>query len=135
MRKKCIFFNIVQTGEGSKIVVVRWRYKQLKLFKNMKTRMSSIGFFDYINQSEKQTWKNTKDLNNGKRKHSCNQCKYSTDWATHMKTHMLVHSRIKSFACSQCKYSCKQAGNLKKHLLTHSGEKAFNCFWRSANFC
>ena len=78
---------------------------------------------------EKRAVEMTKDLNinkeraNLKKKHSCNQCNYSTDNASHLKSHKLIHSGEKPFACSQCKYSCTQAGSLNKHLLIHSGEK------------
>ena len=76
---------------------------------------------------EKQTLKMTNGLHDGKRKHICNQCNYSTNRTSSLKKHKLVHSGEKPFACSQCKYSCTEAGRLKTHLLTHSGEKPFAC--------
>ena len=76
---------------------------------------------------EEQTLKKTNILHDGKRKHICNQCNYSTNRTSSLKKHKLVHSGEKPFACSQCKYSCTEAGSLKRHLLIHSGENPFKC--------
>ena len=70
---------------------------------------------------------NIKDRVDLKKKHNCNQCNYSTDNASHLKRHQLIHSGEKPFACSQCRYSCTVASSLKTHILIHSGENPFKC--------
>ena len=63
----------------------------------------------------------------GKHSHSSNQCGYTSNKATNLKTHMLIHSGEKPFVCKQCNYSCTQGGTLKRHIRSHSGKKPFIC--------
>ena len=92
-----------------------------------------------------------------KKNHKCNQCGYSFNRPSKLKTHMwfaaersllfvhsetilaiklvplesicepTTHSGEKHFSCDQCNYSCNNAGSLKKHMRQHSGEKLFVC--------
>ena len=63
----------------------------------------------------------------GKKNYNCNQCGFSCNRPSNLKSHMRVHSGEKPFVCLQCNYSCTQAGNLRRHVQTHSGKKPFVC--------
>ena len=78
-------------------------------------------------QTDKFAKDSKKALNDEKKSFSCNQCNYTSDRSSRLKSHMLVHSGEKPFACTHCNYSAKQASHLKSHMLTHSGEKPFTC--------
>ena len=48
----------------------------------------------------------------------CSQCQYTTDRPSHMRQHLLTHTREKPFACNFCDYKAAQAGNVRRHILS-----------------
>ena len=58
-----------------------------------------------------------------KENYDCNQCGFSCNRPSSLKTHMLIHSGEKPFVCVQCNFSCTTASNLRRHkrTQTHSG--------------
>ena len=63
-------------------------------------------------------------LNEDMRAHKCNQCEYTSSWASNLRTLLKIHSGEKSNKCKQCDYASSQASHLRTHLKTHSGEKS-----------
>ena len=57
----------------------------------------------------------------------CNQCKYTSSNAGHLRTHLKRHSGEKTNKCNQCDYASVEAGKLRTHLKSHSGEKSNKC--------
>ena len=53
---------------------------------------------------------------NGEKSNKCNQCNYSTAYASALRTHLKKHSGEKSNKCNQCDYASSDAGNLWAHL-------------------
>ena len=52
----------------------------------------------------------------------CNQCEYASSQATHLKTHLKMHSGEKYNKCNQCDYVSSCVGNLRAHLKMHSAQ-------------
>ena len=57
----------------------------------------------------------------------CNQCDSTFSQASHLRTHLRIHSGEKSNKCNQCDSTFSQASNLRTHLKIHSGEKTNKC--------
>ena len=55
--------------------------------------------------------------------HKCNQCEYTSSWASNLRTHLKIHSGEKSNKCKQCDFASFRAGDLRRHLTKHGGEK------------
>ena len=63
--------------------------------------------------------KNSQDITENK----CNQCKYKSSNAGHLRIHLKRHSGEKPNKCNQCDYASFDASNFRRHLETHGGEK------------
>ena len=48
-------------------------------------------------------------------------------WAVALRTHLKIHTGVKSHKCNQCDYASYQSGQLSRHLKIHSGEKSNKC--------
>ncbi|XP_047430539.1 zinc finger protein 91-like [Mugil cephalus] len=58
-----------------------------------------------------------------KRKHICLQCGKTFSTSTHLKSHLIAHSSVRSFKCTQCDKSYKRYRDLKDHLFIHCAPK------------
>ncbi|KAI5631056.1 zinc-finger double domain-containing protein [Phthorimaea operculella] len=54
-------------------------------------------------------------------KYSCPQCKYTTNAANLLKSHIQAHSAAKKYICDICSYIAKDKQWLVSHLRTHNG--------------
>ncbi|GFS81803.1 hypothetical protein NPIL_200001 [Nephila pilipes] len=61
------------------------------------------------------------------KRYKCSFCSYSTDFASRMKIHNLVHSGERPYKCSLCNKAFTQMHVLKSHMLIHTGEKPHKC--------
>ena len=50
----------------------------------------------------------------------CNQCEYTSSWASNLRAHLKTHSGERSNKCNQCNYASSEAGDLRKQLNVHS---------------
>ena len=55
-------------------------------------------------------------LENGLRIRSCRLCNYSSPKISHVKRHMLTHSKEKPFFCDYCPYRSAQNSAVKAHM-------------------
>ncbi|CAI4223213.1 unnamed protein product [Auanema sp. JU1783] len=60
---------------------------------------------------------------------SCSKCEKEFVERTKLKRHMLVHTRVQSFACTHtgCTKQFALKSNLKAHMKIHTGEKQYKC--------
>ena len=63
----------------------------------------------------------------GQKLHKCDLCGHLFHQAGNLKRHMLIHNGEKPHKCHYCNYSCSETGDLKKHMRTHSGDKPYKC--------
>ena len=62
--------------------------------------------------------KNSQDITENK----CNQCKYKSSNAGHLRIHLKRHSGEKPNKCNQCASAFSEASQLKRHENTHWGQ-------------
>ena len=55
----------------------------------------------------------------------CNLCDFASDKAGNLRSHLMTHSRDKSY--NQCDYASVKASNMRTRLKTHSGDKQYKC--------
>ena len=63
----------------------------------------------------------------GQKLNKCDLCGHLFHQTGNLKRHMLIHNGEKPHKCRHCNYSCSETGDLKKHMRTHSGEKPYKC--------
>ena len=57
----------------------------------------------------------------------CNQCDFTSAYASNLKMHLKIHSRERTNKCNKCDVASIQAGNLRIHLELHCMEKLNKC--------
>ena len=60
------------------------------------------------------------------RPNKCNQCKYSSSYASVLRRHFKMHSGEKSNKCNQYDYPSSQAGHLRTHMKNTVGKRRTN---------
>lgn len=69
------------------------------------------------------------------RDHQCQICDESFFTRTHLKRHMLTHSKILNFTCTLCQESFSRKDTLDLHILNkHTEERKFACDQTDCNF-
>ena len=58
-----------------------------------------------------------KTPNNVTKSNKCNQCDYASSRASHLRTHLKMHSGEKSNKCNQCDYASSYASALRTQVL------------------
>ena len=88
----------------------------------------NIEHFDLVeNEANVETSRNVTKKGQDIRINKCNQCKYTSSNAGHLRTHLKRHSGEKTNKCNQCDYASVEASKLRTHLKTHSGKKSNKC--------
>ena len=63
----------------------------------------------------------------GPKPYVCKECTKSFKKHDHLKSHLLVHSKVKNFECKECGKMLGMPHSLKKHMYLHSEKKNFSC--------
>ncbi|XP_076437056.1 uncharacterized protein LOC143276448 [Babylonia areolata] len=70
----------------------------------------------------------------GKKRHVCDVCSKDFLKASHLRTHMMIHTGQKPFVCDVCHKGFTEAGSLKRHKRIHTKEKPYSCSQCHASF-
>ena len=65
-----------------------------------------------------------KEINDEENPNKCNQCKFSSLYASDLRTHLKTHNGEKPNKCDQCDFASSFASSLGRHLNTHNGQKS-----------
>ncbi|GBP54655.1 Zinc finger protein 26 [Eumeta japonica] len=63
----------------------------------------------------------------GKKLYKCDQCAFTSNKSTNLKSHIRTHTRETPYKCEQCAYSASRLSHLKNHIRKHTGEKPYAC--------
>lgn len=100
-----------------------WNHLNVSIFtgvKKYKCRYCDKSFYRYLTRYGHEK------IHMGK-KHICQTCGRGFTTSTHLKTHMLTHTRERSHKCQYCEKIFKFACNLRKHELLHNTVKMYRC--------
>ena len=73
-----------------------------------------------VNDKEESQVRTLLKTHRGENLNKCNQCKYESSQAGHLRRHLKTHSGEKLNKCNQCDYSFSQASNLRRHTVEKS---------------
>jgi len=64
----------------------------------------------------------------------CIQCNKGFGHESHLKRHMVTHTKETPFKCTVCGKGFHRNSHLKRHIIIHTGEKPFKCMHCGKDF-